>query len=261
MQRPLRELALPVIAAGCGLAVLVLPASTPVRLIAASALVLVLPGAALGRAVLPRGESVPEQILVALGASVVVVALVAIGLDAIGVALERTVWVIVLVLLTVVGSSVAILRDFRPSPRRLRLPAPPRPTDALLIAASVALIVGAVVLGTKPLSAPAGTPGSNALWVEDDGARGAAVVAQSSEFRTARFELSVTVDGRAVGALSTFKLAPGQRYRVPVPPNLPAGARVGALLYQVDQGTPRLTGRVELTVGTGGPLASAATKP
>jgi len=260
MQRPFRELVLPVLAASCGAAVVVLPAGSPARLISGTALVLVLPGAALGRAALPRREPSLERMLVALGASAIVVALGAIFLDVVDVPLEPTVWAPVLVILTVVGSVVGSLRDLRPNRGGLRM-SPPTPTDALMIAASLALVAGAVTLGTKPLRAPAGTPGSSALWIEANGTGHAAAIARSGELRTAQYELSLTVDGRTVAASQPFRLAPDEQHRVPVPQRLPAGARVAALLYRLDHGAPHLSGRVELTLGRSVPFPSAAIGP
>jgi len=262
-----RELVLPVLAASCGAAILVLSAGSPARVIAGVALVLILPGAALGRAVLPRGERIPEHLLVALGASAVLVALGAIALDVVGIPLEPTVWAPVLVILTVVGSALGTLRagaaardrGLRSKWTGLRL-APVRPTEALMIGTSLALIAGALLLGTTPLRAPGGSAGSTALWIEANGARRAAAIARSGDLQTARYELSVTVDGRTVAAAPSFRLAPGEQHRVPVPPPLRAGARVGALLYRLDHGARRLSRRAELTLGSV-PLASAAPGP
>jgi hypothetical protein len=257
MRRLFREPVLPVLAASCGVAVRVLPAGSPVRTIAAVVLVLVLPGAALGHAVLPRGERGPERMLVALGASTAVVALAAIALDVVGLPLKSAVWAPVLVILTLVGFAVGSLRDSRSKRRRLR-PAPLRPADALLIGVSLALITGAVVLGTTPLRAPAGTPGSTALWIEANGPRHAVAVARSGQLQTARYKMSVTVDGRTVAASPSFSLAPGEQRRLPVPRPLRSGARVGALLYRLDQGAPRR--RAVLTFGRSVPPAFAANR-
>jgi hypothetical protein len=129
-----------------------------------------------------------------------------------------------------------------------------------MIGTSLALIAGALLLGTTPLRAPGGSAGSTALWIEANGARRAAAIARSGDLQTARYELSVTVDGRTVAAAPSFRLAPGEQHRVPVPPPLRAGARVGALLYRLDHGARRLSRRAELTLGSV-PLASAATGP
>ncbi len=255
-----RELVLPVLAAVCGAGVLALPAGSVIRLITAVALVLVLPGAAFRGAVLTHEKHGPERMLVALAASAIVVALAAIALDVVGVPLDSTVWVIVLVTLTMVGSAVGSLRV--PSSGRsqptLRLP---RSSDALLIGASLALIVGAIVLGTKPLEAPAGTPGSFALWLEADGRQGVTAVVQSGKLRTSRYRLFVKANGREVVASPPFKLAPGDQHRVHVPPPLPAGSRVAALLYRLDQGSPQLSERAELTLAGGGPFGPVSTPP
>ena len=131
---------------------------------------------------------------------------------------------------------------------RLEL-APPRPVGALLIALALALIAGALVLGTTPLSAPGGTPGYTALWIQTNAAGGAAAVARSDQLHPVRYELSVSVDGRPVDASPSLTLAPGEEYRARVPPPLRSGARVTALLYRLDHGARRLARRADATAG------------
>jgi capsular polysaccharide biosynthesis protein len=251
-------LALPFAAAACGVAVIVFAPGSPARVIAGIALVLVLPGAALGRAVLARGEPVPERIAVALGASAIVVTLAALVLDVVRLPLEASVWVLVLVMLTGVAATVGYLRGLPERARKLRLTRP-RGTDALLVGLSLALIAGALVLGATPLPAPRATPGSTALWIEASGRGGASAIARSDELRRSSYELAVTIDGRKVAA-STFRLDPGEQYRVAVPSALKAGARIEALLYRLD-GRPRLYRRAELTIGRNSPGATAPIGP
>lgn len=254
-----RAVAVPVAAAACGVAVIVLSTDSPGRVIAGLVLVLVLPGAVLERAVLPRGEPGPERIMVALGTSAIVVALAAIAVDVVRLPLEATVWALVLVTLTGVAATVAYLRGFPERGTTQRLPRV-RPTEALLVALSLALIGGALMLGATPLRPPRGTPGSTALWIQANGQRGAAAMARSDEMQRTRYELAVTVDGRKVGASPTFSLDPGQQYRAPVLSALKPGARVEALLYRVD-GRPRLYRRAEMTVGSTLPGATAPIQP
>jgi Protein of unknown function (DUF1616) len=248
MPRHFRELAVPILAACCGAAVLVLHAGSPARLIAGIALVLILPGLAIERALLPLDERGPERFVVALGASAAIVVLAAIILDLAGLPLEVDVWAPVLVTVTVVASAVGYVRHlYLPRPRSQLVP--PGPAGALLIALALALISGALVLGTTPLSAPGGTPGYTALWIQTNAARGAAAVARSGQLHSVRYELSVSVDGRPVVASPSFTLAPGEEYRTRVPPPLRSGARVTALLYRVDNGARRLSRRADATVG------------
>jgi hypothetical protein len=243
-----RELAVPILAACCGAAVLVLHTGSPARLIAGIVLVLVLPGLAIERALLPLDERGPERLVVTLGASAAIVVLGAIILDLIGLPLETDVWAPVLVAVTVVASAVGYVRHLYLPRTRSQL-APPRPAGALLIALALALVAGALVLGTTPLSAPGGTPGYTALWIQTNAARGAAAVARSGQLHPVRYELSVSVDGRPVVASPSFTLAPGEEYRARVPPPLRSGARVTALLYRVEHGASRLSRRADATVG------------
>src|SRR4029079_19654256 len=104
MPRHFRELAVSILAACCGAAVLVLHAGSRALLIAAIALVLILPGLAIERALLSLDERGPERLVVALGASAAIAVLGAIILDLIGLPLEADVWAPVLVTVTVVAS-------------------------------------------------------------------------------------------------------------------------------------------------------------
>jgi hypothetical protein len=259
MRQRLAELILPPLAAMCGLAIVLLSAGSPIRLIAGSALVLLLPGVAFARAVLPLRERAAELVVVALGGGISLVVFVALGLDVVGIRLKPAAWASVLVILTAVGCAVATLREVpaQPAGQRLRLP---RSADTALIVASLALIAGAAVLGARPLSPPSGTPGSTALWIEG-GARGAVAVAQSGKMSTARYKLSVTVDGRTVATSPGFSLAPGEQYRLPVPPPLSPKARVQAQLYRLDHGGSRFPRQVELSSGENVPLASVDAAP
>ncbi len=248
MLRHFRELAVPILAACCCAAVLILHTGSPARLIAGIALVLILPGLAVGRALLPLDERGPERLVVALGGSAAIVVLAAIILDLIGLPLEAAVWAPVLVTVTVVASVVAHVRHLYLPRGRLEL-APPRPVGALLIALALALIAGALVLGTTPLSAPGGTPGYTALWIQTNAAGGAAAVARSDQLHPVQYELSVSVDGHPVDASPSFTLAPGEEYRARVPPPLRSGARVTARLYRLDHGARRLARRADATAG------------
>jgi hypothetical protein len=259
MARHFRERAVPILAACCGVAVLTLHTGSPARLIAGIALVLILPGLAIERALLPLDERGPERLVVALGASAAIVVLAAIILDLIGLPLEAAVWAPVLVTVTVVASAVGHARHLylrRPSSQLM----PSRPAGALLIALALLLITGALVLGTTPLSAPGGTPGYTALWIQTDAAQGAAAIARSGQLHPVRYELSVSVDGRPVDASPSFTLAPGEEYRARVPPPLRSGARITALLFRLDHGTRRLSRRADAIAGRTVPRPAGANR-
>jgi hypothetical protein len=260
MRQRLPELVLPPLASLCGIAIVLLSSGSPVRLVAGFALILLLPGVALARAVLPSRERAPELVGVALAASIIVVTLLALGLDVVGVPLKPAAWASVLVILTAIGCAVTVLREIRPEAAAFRLPLP-RPADALLFGASLAVLAGAVVLGTMPLEAPAGTPGSTAVWIERDGARGATAVARSGNPHTGRYRLSVTVDGQTVAKSPRFRLVPGEEYRLPIPLQLNPGAHVRAQLYGLDRRGPHQPRRVELTLDGSGALSPTAPAP
>jgi hypothetical protein len=243
MQQLRRKPTTVLLAAGCGMVVAFVP-SLPLRVIAGTTLVLVLPGFVFARALL-RGEKWPERLLVTLGGSAVIVALLALFLDAVRVPLERATWAAALTLL-VAGGSVAAGR-VRSEADRSAWPVVRR-VDALLVVVAAAALTAALAIGTKPLRAPAATPGYAALWVEPEGARDAVAVVASGKFHPATFRLVVSVDGRVVASKPHLAIGPGEEYRFPIPAPLRPGSRVTALLDRL--GDPlHARQRAELTLG------------
>jgi hypothetical protein len=239
------------LAACCGLVVAFVP-SLPLRVIAGTTLLLVLPGFVFARALL-RGEKWPERLLVTLGGSAVIVALLALFLDMIRVPLERATWAAALGLLVAVGSIAA--GGVRSEPDRSAWPVVRR-VDALFLAIAAAALTAALFIGTKPLRAPAATPGYAALWVEPQGARGAVAVVGSGTFQPGTFRLVVAVNGRVVASKPHIAISPGEEYRFPIPAPLRRGSRVTALLDRLGE-RPAARQRAELTVGETVRLASA----
>jgi hypothetical protein len=233
------------LALGCGAVVAFIP-SPPLRVAAGMALVLVLPGLVVAGAVLRGRETWPERMLVTLGGSVGIVALVALFLDAFHVALTRTTWAAVLALLVAGGSIVSSRR--RPCGAERRVWPAVRWMDAALVAAAAAALAAALAIGTKPLRPPAATPGYAAVWIEPKAARHAVAVVESGELHPATFRLAVAVEGRIVASEPHVTVAPGEQYRLPVPTSLRPGSRVTALLERL--GDPaHARQRAELTFG------------
>jgi hypothetical protein len=250
MQQLRRSSTAVLLAACCGFVVAFVP-SLPLRVIAGTTLVLVLPGFVVARALL-RGEKWPERLLVTLGGSAVIVALLALFLDMIHVPLERAAWAAALGLLVAVGSVAA--GGVRSEPDRSAWPVVRR-SDALFLAVAAAALTAALFVGTKPLRAPASTPGYAELWVEPEGARNAVAVVASGTFQRATFRLVVAVNGRVVASKPRIAISPGGEYRFPIPAPLRPGSRVTALLDPVGEG-PDARQRAELTVGETVRLAS-----
>jgi hypothetical protein len=250
MQQLRRRSTTVLLAAGCGMVAFV--PGLPLRLAAGTTLLLVLPGFVFARGVLRGGEKWPERLLVTLGGSAVIVALVALFLDAVRVPLERATWAAALALL-VAGGSVAAGR-VRSEADRHAWPVLRR-VDVLLVVAAAAALTAALVVGTKPLRAPTTTPDYAALWVEPEGARGAVAVVASGKFHAATFRLVVAVDGRVVASNPHLAIGPGEEYRFPIPASLDPGSRVTALLDPLGE-RPDARQRAELTVGETVRLAS-----
>jgi hypothetical protein len=182
-------------------------------------------------------------LVVAIGASVSVVALCALALDVLGLPLEAGVWAAVLVALTLLLLAVAARARVR-VPRaqargavavRNRRVALPRTVDLVLIALALAAVATSFRLGVTPLEAPESTPGYTALWMTQDGTRLTAV-AQSGEMRPARYRMVVRDNGRTLARSRIFRLLPNQEARFSIPAaKVRDKPRVEALLYRADE--------------------------
>ena len=184
------------------------------RLPAALALTLVLPGYALAAALLPREETRPlERTVLTIAISLVVTILAALALEASSVTLTNGPWMGVLGGLAIVGAAVAAWRG---RARAIVLPRLAiRRAEIAALAAALVLLGGAAALGFTPLGAPKGTQGSTVLWLCDRpngcrlGATKVEVGVISDELQTRSWVVRVAVAGQAQRRYGPLTLRPG----------------------------------------------------
>jgi hypothetical protein len=123
-----------------------------------------------------------------------------------------------------------------------------RPRDVVLAVVSLSLGAGAITLGTKPLGAPAGTPGYSALWIQQTDDARVRAVARSAELQSDRYRIRFTVHGHEVARSRWFSLTPGESHGFAAPQRFRPNTRVRAQLYQREAGIPVITRRVDLLV-------------
>jgi hypothetical protein len=118
-------------------------------------------------------------------------------------------WSVILTAVTVLAAAAGSARG---NVRSIALPRlRVRRYEAAALAASVAALAGAAVLGLTPLSAPAHTGGETSLWTLPVPHRPDAVTvgAISDELHTQRYTVDVDVDGRLRERFGAVTLAPG----------------------------------------------------
>ena len=216
-----------------------------VRAIAGLALVLLLPGYALARAVLEdlRGGAAEVAVLsLALSVAATIAVGLVVNLSTLSLTVEA--WALGLLLVTLVACAVAARRPARwLRGGRWRTP---RARDVVLLAAAALVAAGAAALGSTPLSPPDGVRGYTELSQLRDGD---AIVLEvtANELRPAGFRLDLRADGRLVRRWRTGTLEPGRAWRTRMPV---AGARGGrtleARLYRPSSARPYRRVRLEL---------------
>lgn len=230
------DLALPAGAALCCAAgVAMLPGASPLRAAAGLALVLVLPGLALGRTLFPRPIGTWERLLVVLSGSVILGVLLALALAAASVTLRTSTWTWALAGVTGIGLVVGAVRNgpvHATAAPRWRV----RRRDVLALVGALVLAAGALTLGMTPLHAPPDTLGHTALWlVAPPGAPGTVELGiTGGDLKPTTYRLQLTANGRPMGAPTRLTVAPGEhitrRLAVPVSGG---GTRVRARLSPV----------------------------
>jgi hypothetical protein len=229
MQLRRRELSLAALAvASC--AVIVFVSMQPFRLVAATVLVLLLPGRALAAATLHDRASWPECLAVTLGGGLALVVLTALVLDVLSIPLDRAEWAIALGAVAVAASFVAAVRG-RPAVRGIPRPRLDLRSTAFMTVAAV-LLAAAFFVGVRPLPAPSSAVGYTSLWLEAAVPGRVVAVVRSSELETTAFRLAVTVDGQAL-ASRQVRLSPRAEFRLPVRVRPAALAHVTAVLDRV----------------------------
>ncbi|HEX3360066.1 MAG TPA: DUF1616 domain-containing protein [Solirubrobacterales bacterium] len=208
-----------------GLAAVLIPLDVWLRAVLWVPLVLGVPGYAILAALFPDGRLQPgERVVYAVAASIAATALggivVQIVLD-----LDRTVWAVLLVAITVVAALVAIRRRDRSSADasgsasagpRLHLPGP---VSGLILIAAVVVAAAAVVISSNGARRERDSYRFTALWVQparqSDAAGGRAVTVgvDNHQGATARYRL-VVKQGGGILTRRRLELGDGGRWRL-----------------------------------------------
>jgi hypothetical protein len=209
-----------------------------VRVIAAVPLTLSLPGYAIAAVCFaPRELAPPKLWTLSVGISLMVLALGALLLNVFPFGLTTLSWAVLLALVIVACCRAAAVRRGRPPQGRRRGGRPawrPSPLSAGLVAAAVAISVGALVLAQRPL--PAGNAvGFTALWMLPANSQetGVAVGVLSSEQDPTDYILDVTQGRKGQPKTYRVSLDPGEEKIFEIPAlRRPGGrAHVVASLY------------------------------
>lgn len=222
-----------IVAAAAAGAAAVLAASQPPTIIGALLgvpLMLIAPGYALSRALLPGRFAGPaERATAALGLSLAFLVLAAVTMHAAGVPLSRRSWAAVVGAATVVATAVAAWRAPAPAVAG-RLPRV-RGARLLLTLVALVLLADAVVIARRPLAPPRGVPGYTQLWLIRTG-RQAELGVHSYELAPAGYRLDLIVNGRVARRWPDIMLATGEGWSTAV---RLAGSRIEARLYRADR--------------------------
>jgi uncharacterized membrane protein len=204
----------------------------------AVALVAVLPGYAITRAVRLRGAGLPAHLLLSLGMSMAITGLSGFVLNWTPWGLQAHSWAVLLSGITVVAAIIALLRH----DARTISPATPRP-QRMWRAPQTALLVMAlcvvVAAGTVSYLGATHQPrkGFTQLWMVPEqsvGANAFRLGVRSEEMNATRYRLDLSIEGRVVQEFSVPVLQPEKQWQTVVV--LPDGAQaVDASLYKVDE--------------------------
>jgi hypothetical protein len=197
----------------CGAAVVALDAPQPLRAVAGCGLVLWAPGFALTMVVfVPGAIGGVERAMLAFAASVALTAIPAILLEATGVRLDTTSFLITGCVVT----SLAAVPALRSLPPLTDVPAaPPRWRPALApiaTAIGVGLLLAGAVVAARITPQPAGIQGSSAFAASSAGPRSVRAEVISAELRATTYRLS-TLTGKGPVELARFTLSPGGSWR------------------------------------------------
>lgn len=204
----------------------------------AVALVAVLPGYAITRAVRLRDAGLPAHLLLALGMSMAITGLSGFVLNWTPWGLQAHSWAVLLSGITVVAAIIALIRR---DPRAIS-PATPRP-QRMWRAPQTALLVMAlcvvVAAGTVSYLGATHQPrkGFTQLWMVPErnvGPNALRLGVRSEEMNATRYRLDVRIEGQVVQEFSVPALQPDAQWQTIVV--LPDGAQaVDADLYKADE--------------------------
>jgi hypothetical protein len=234
----------------------VVAAPLPIQLLFGLLLVFVLPGHALTAALLPAAElRFSERFLMTLGLSLVVSVLSGLLLNLTSDGLQPSSWAILLSLLTVAALIPASQRQpARTSTLNLRqtVQAVGNLRSNVLFAAALLIAVAAMVMSWNGARTLESRYTLTQMWIQPAGSsdRTAEVHVRSMERQPLEYRVVLTAGSAPVAPPSSFRLQPGQEWRLvaPLPARPPAGDRVIAILYRQDE-PGSVYRRVELSRG------------
>jgi hypothetical protein len=236
-----RDLTLASVAAVvCALVAAIVPWEL-IRLIAALPLTLFLPGYAIVTAAFYERElAPPKRLTLSVAASLMVLVLGTLVLNAFPFGLQTASWAVFLPLVVIGVCAWAALRRGRPQRPRPLLASIGRPTarTAVLVGAAILISAAAVALAQKPLPAK-NADGFTVLWMLPADSREEAVVVgvESNEQDPASYRLEVSVGAEAEPRTEEIELDPGEgeTFEVEVPSPTGSRRRVVASLYREDR--------------------------
>jgi uncharacterized membrane protein len=221
----------------CALVAALIPVEF-VRLIAALPLTLFLPGFAIVEAAFGEGElAPPKRLTLSVGASLIVLVLGTLILNAFPFGLTTASWAVFLPLVVIAACRWAALRRKRSGEARLLLAFIARPSlrTALLIGAAVLIGAASIALAQRPLPAK-NAEGFTVLWMLPTESREKAVVVgvESNKQDPASYRLEVKVGRRSQSREYQVELEPGEEktFEVEVPSKPGKRRRVVASLYR-----------------------------
>ena len=208
------------------------------RVLAASLLVLGLPGYALTAALFPPPNRLrpAEEALLSVGLSVFVPIIGGVVLSFTAWGLDANTWAAWLWTVTVLAGGVA---EWRRPPAAVNLtPSPARRVGIwtwLGLTSALVLAGGAVWLGSQPASSQS-VEGYTLFWLLPDEADAGAlrVGIESQEFTRTHYRLALLIDGQLWQRWPALELATGEKWETDLSLLSPAG-QVEARLYRADQ--------------------------
>ena len=189
-------------------------AAAPLRLLAAVALVFVLPGQALVRALLPRRRrGLPERVGLVLAASMILTILVGLGASWTPWRISAPPVAIALAAVTVMWSIAALGRARPARPRRKRT-SPSNVIPVLLVSLAVAVVGLAVWLDLQAARQALGGTQLTELWMQpDSGARGVTLGIRNRSQHIQTYDVVVREDGVSVREWTSLPIEAGRQWQ------------------------------------------------
>jgi uncharacterized membrane protein len=226
-----RDLLAAVAAAVAAATIILAGAPTPLRVVAGLPLLLVLPGYALGLAIVVAGSiGRIERVLVTVSLSLCTTILLTVLINLGPWRLSTTTWALGVSAATVVAAMVAAARGPAEEVHTLSWPNL-RSRDILILAIAIVVVAASAALAWHPLPPPSTVRGYSELSLVRHG-EGVRVDVGSFELRPRRYRLELFADEALVQFWTDIRLSAGQRWtrRVTL-----AGSDLEAILYRTDR--------------------------